>query len=64
MRKKAGIPYPTLSPSLLAGPEIWKGEVHAVKNDSLPIQIPDTHFVQFKEEKLILNYGISFSDQQ
>ena len=29
---------------------------HAVENDPLPIQIPrpgDTHFVQFKEEKLI-----------
>ena len=28
---------------------------HAVENDPLPVQIPlcDTHFVQFKEEKLI-----------
>ena len=28
---------------------------HAIENDPLPVQIPrcDTHFVQFKEEKLI-----------
>ena len=50
MRTKAGISgiplSPTLTPSMRAGPE---------NNDSLPIQIPrcDTHFVQFKEEKLI-----------
>ena len=58
MRKKAGIPLPPTPPSpplCWPGLKIWKGGVHAVKNDSLTIQIPDTHFVQFKEEKLILN---------
>ena len=39
-----------------AGPENMEGRSpYRENNDSLPIQIPrcDTHFVQFKEEKLI-----------
>ena len=39
-----------------AGPESMEGRSPCRENnDSLPIQIPrcDTHFVQFKEEKLI-----------
>ena len=60
MRTKAGIlvshcpPTPTLS--MLAGPENMEGwSPCRENNDSLRIQIPrcDTHFVQFKEEKLI-----------
>ena len=60
MRKKAGISgiplSPTLTPSMRAGPENVEGQSPCRENnDSLPIQIPrcDTHFVQFKEEKLI-----------
>ena len=53
-----GIPLsPTLTPSMRAGPENnMEGRSPCRENnDSLPIQIPrcDTHFVQFKEEKLI-----------
>ena len=57
MRTKAGISgiplSPTLTPSMRAGPENIEGRSPCC---SLPIQIPrpgDTHFVQFKEEKLI-----------
>ena len=60
MRTKAGISViplpPTLTPSIRAGPEIMEGRSPCRENnDSLPIQIPwcDTHFVQFKKEKLI-----------
>ena len=61
MRTKAGssgIPLsPTLTPSMRAGPENMEGRSPCRENnDSLPIQIPrpgDTHFVQFKDEKLI-----------
>ena len=60
MRTKAGISSiplsPTLTPSMRAGPENMEGRSPCRENnDSLPIQIPrcDTHFVQFKEEKLI-----------
>ena len=60
MRTKAGIGgikmSPTLTPSMRAGPENMEGRSPCRENnDSLPIQIPrpgDTHFVQFKEEKL------------
>ena len=59
MRTKAGISGiplpPTLTPAIRAGPEIMEGRSPCRENnDSLPIQIPrcDTHFVQFKEEKL------------
>ena len=52
-----GIPLsPTLTPSMRAGPENMEGwSPCRENNDSLRIQIPrcDTHFVQFKEEKLI-----------
>ena len=57
MRTKAGISGPPLTPSMRAGPENVEGRSPwRENNDSLPIQIPrpgDTHFVQFKEEKLI-----------
>ena len=60
MRTKAGISgiplSPTLTPSMRAGPENMEGRSPCRENnDSLPIQIPrcDTHFVHFKEEKLI-----------
>ena len=60
MRTKAGISgikmSPTLTPSMRAGPENMEGRSPCRENnDSLPIQSPrcDTHFVQFKEEKLI-----------
>ena len=60
MRTKAGISVillsPTLTPSMRAGPENMEGQSPCRENnDSLPIQIPrcDTHFVQFKEKKLI-----------
>ena len=60
MRTKAGISGiplpPTLTPSIRAGPEIMEGRSpYRENNDSLPIQIPrcDTHFAQFKEEKLV-----------
>ena len=60
MRTKAGISgikmSATLTPSMRAGPENMEGRSPCRENnDSLPIQIPrcDTHFVQFKEEKLI-----------
>ena len=60
MRTKAGISgiplSPTLTPSMRAGPENMEGRSPCRENnDSLPIQIPrcETHFVQFKEEKLI-----------
>ena len=50
---KYGIPLPpTLSPSMLAGPEKKEGRSPCRKNnDSLPIKIPqcDTPFGQFKE---------------
>ena len=59
MRTKAGISgiplSTTLTPSMRAGPENMEGRSPCRENnDSLPIQIPrgDTHFVQFKEEKL------------
>ena len=52
-----GIPLsPTLTPSIRAGSENMVGRSPCRENnDSLLIQIPwcDTHFVQFKEEKLI-----------
>ena len=47
---------PTLSPSMLAGCENMEGRSPCRENyDSLPIQIPrcNTHFGQFKEEKLM-----------
>ena len=60
MRTKAGISgiplSPTLTPCMGAGPENMEGRSPCRENnDSLPMQIPrgDTHFVQFKEEKLI-----------
>ena len=49
-------PSPTLTPSMRGGPENMEMRSPCRQNnDSLPIQIPwcDTHFVQFKEEKLI-----------
>ena len=58
-----GIPLPPiLTPSMLAGPENMEGRSPCRENnDLLPIQIPrcDTHFVQFKDEKLI-QLGIFF----
>ena len=52
-----GIPLsPTLTPSMRAVPENMEGRSPCRENnDSLPIQIPrcETHFMQFKEEKLI-----------
>ena len=54
---KYDIPLPpTLSPSMLAGPENMEGRSPCRENnDSLPIQIPrcDTPFGQFKKEKLM-----------
>ena len=50
---RAAHPFPSLS----------REYKYQENNDSLPIQIPrcDTHFVQFKEEKLIqLYWGIFF----
>ena len=47
---------PTLTPSMQAVPENMEGRSPCLENnDSLPIQISrcETHFVQFKEEKLI-----------
>ena len=53
----SGIPLSPTSPPLCGpGRKIWKGGVHAVEiMIHYQIQIPrcDTHFVQFKEEKLI-----------
>ena len=49
-------PSPTLTPPMRAGPENMEGwSPCRENNDSLPIQIPrcDTHFAQFKEEKLV-----------
>ena len=49
-------PFITLSLSMLTGPENMEGRSPCrEKNDSLPIKIPrcDTHFVKFKEEKLM-----------
>ena len=49
-----------------AGPENMEGRSPCRENnDSLPIQIPwwDTHFVQFKEEKLI-QIGLFFSGEK
>ena len=49
-----------------AGPENMDGRILCRENnDSLPIQIPwcDTHFVQFKEEKLI-QLGLFFSGRE
>ena len=70
MRTKAGISgikmSPTLTPSMRAGPENMEGRSPCRENnDSLPIQIPrcDTHFVQFKEEKLI-QLGHFFSGEK
>ena len=65
MRTKAGISgikmSPTLTPSMRAGPENMEGRSPCREsNDSLPKQIPrpgDTHFVQFKEGKLIFFSG-------
>ena len=48
-----------------AGPENMEGRSPCRENnDSLPIQIPwcDTHFVQFKEEKLI-QLGLFFLER-
>ena len=60
MRTKAGISgiplSPTLTPSMRTGPENMEGRSPCRENnDSLSVQILrcDTHFVQFKEEKLI-----------
>ena len=71
MRTKAGISgiplSPTLTPSMRAGPEIMEGRSSCRENnDSLPIQIPrcDTHFVQFKEEKLIPFRAFFFSGEK
>ena len=62
-----GIPLsPRLNPSMRAGPENMEGRSPCRENnDSLPIQIPrcDTHFVQFKEEKLI-QLGHFFSGEK
>ena len=64
---KYGIPLPpTLSPSMLAGPENMEGRSPCRENnDSLPIQISwcDMHFVQLKEEKLI-QLGPFFSGEK
>ena len=65
----SGIPLsPTLTPSMRAGPENMKGRSPCRENnDSLPIQSPrgDTHFVQFKEEKLIqFNRAFFFSGEK
>ena len=49
-----------------AGPENMEGGSPCLENnDSLPIQIPwcDTHFVQFKEEKLV-QLGLFFSAEK
>ena len=59
-------PSPTLTPPMRAGPENMEGRSPCRENnDSLPIQIPwcDTHFVQFKEEKLI-QLGLFFSGEK
>ena len=70
MRTKAGISgiplSPTLTPSMRAGPENMEGRSPCRENnDSLPIQTPrcDTHFVHFKEEKLI-QLGHFFSGEK
>ena len=70
MRTKVGISgiplSPTLTPSMRAGPENIEGRSpRRENNESLPIQIPrcDTHFVQFKEEKLI-QLGPFFSGEK
>ena len=61
-----GIPLPpTLTPSMRAAPENIEGRSPCRENnDSLPIQIRrcDTHFVQFKEEKLI-QLGLFFLER-
>ena len=57
---------PTLSLSMLAGPENMEGRSPCRENnDSLPIQIPrcDTPFGQFKEEKL-MQLGYVFSGEK
>ena len=49
-------PFITLSLSMLTGPENMEGRSPCRENnDSLPIKIArcDTHFVKFKEEKLM-----------
>ena len=70
MRTKEGILVshcPPPSPlSMRAGPENMEGRSPCRENnDLLPIQIPrcDTHFVQFKEEKLI-QLGHFFSGEK
>ena len=64
---KYDIPLPpTLSSSMLAGPENMEGRSPCRENnDSLPIQIPrcDTPFGQFKEEKL-MQLGYVFSAEK
>ena len=64
---KYDIPLPpTLSPSMLAGPENMEGRSPCRENnDSLPIQIPrcDTPFGQFKKEKL-MQLGYVFSGEK
>ena len=60
-------PSPTLTPSMRAGPENMEGRSPCRENnDSLPIQIPwcDTHFVQFKEEKIIKLGDFFFSGEK
>ena len=57
---------PTLTLSMQAVPENMEGRSPCREtNDSLPIQIPrcETHFVQFKEEKLI-QLGPFFSGEK
>ena len=57
---------PTLSPSMLAGPENMEGRSPCRENnDSLPMQIPqcDTPFGQFKKEKL-MQLGYVFSREK
>ena len=58
---------PTLSAYMLAMPENMEGRSPCRENnDSLPIQIPrcDTHFGQFKEEKLMQLCFFFFSGEQ
>ena len=64
---KYDIPLPpTLSPSMMAGPENMEGRSPCHENnDSLPIQIPrcDTNFGQFNEEKR-MQLGYCFSGEK
>ena len=57
---------PTLSPSMMVGPENMEGRSPCHENnDSLPIQIPrcDTNFGQFNEEKR-MQLGYFFSGEK